>query len=91
MQSVGDASFDHIDMCLILFCSEEDTRAAKMGEVCEHQEESSKVETCWEGKLREVEGLNVCAKGPAACDGGPVQNRGSLSIPLPGVRWGIEL
>ena len=66
MQSVRHALFDHIDMCLVPLRSDENTRAAKILEVCERQEESSKFEKCWEGKLREMEGLNVCAKGLAA-------------------------
>ena len=62
-----------------------------MGEVCECQEESSKIEECQEGKLREVEGLNVRAKGLAACDSGPVRNRDSLEVPQHAIFGGTEL
>ena len=90
MQSVRHASFDHINMCLVPLGFHDNTRAEKIREVWEHQEESSKIEECSEVSHIEMEGLNVCAKGPAACDGGPVQNRDGLSILLPDVRWGIE-
>ena len=90
MQLVRQASLHPIDMCLAPLRSDDDTRAAKIGEVCEHQEESSKIEECREGKLREVESSNVRAKGLAACDGGLVRNRDSLAAKQRGNFGGTE-
>ena len=65
-------------MCLVPLRFNVNMRAAKILEVCERQEESSKIRECWEGKVREVEGLNVCANVLAACDGALVQSRSSV-------------
>ena len=76
MQSFRYTWFHHIERCSITLRFDDDIRAEEMPDVCECQEESGEFEVCREGKVGEVESLNLHAKTLAAYEARPVQDCG---------------